>query len=148
MAETLVIPMQKAIQSAKEGILAGEGGPFGACIVKGDQIIAVAHNTVLQDSDPTCHAEMNAIRLAAKKLATHELRDCVIYTTSEPCPMCLGAILWAQISKIFMGLPKKVAADYGFNDVIFYEYLLSDIKDRNPPYVVGVMSDKCKQLFD
>lgn len=115
--------MQLAIESAKEGIKQNHGGPFGAAIVHQNQIIAVAHNTVLRDHDPTCHAEVNAIRLACKHLNTHILAGCDIYTTVEPCPMCLSAIYWSRLDKIFVGADKSIAAKYGFDDVVFYQEL-------------------------
>tara|TARA_R110002110_G_scaffold415044_1_gene647656 strand:+ start:8099 stop:8551 length:453 start_codon:yes stop_codon:yes gene_type:complete len=115
--------MQQAIQSAFQGVRNDEGGPFGAAVVKGDQIISVAHNTVLIDKDPTCHAEVNAIRMACKVLGTHILSDCELYTTVEPCPMCLSAIYWARIKKVYAAAQKNVAAKYGFDDVFIYEQL-------------------------
>ena len=113
--------MQLAIQSSLEGIKNNEGGPFGAAIVRNNQVISVAHNTVLKDGDPTCHAEMNAIRLACKHLGDHVLSGCEIYSTVEPCPMCLSAIYWARIDKIYVGAPKAIAEKYGFDDVLFYQ---------------------------
>lgn len=110
-----------SVKSAREGIENGEGGPFGACVVKDNSVIAVAHNTVLKDNDPTCHAEMNAIRKACKQLGSYVLEGCELYTTSEPCPMCLAAILWARIDTVFVGASRELAAKYGFDDVAFYE---------------------------
>ncbi len=95
--------MRLAIRSAQAGIRRAEGGPFGAAIVRGNQMIAVAHNTVLKDHDATCHAEVNAIRIASKKLKRFDLSDCVIYSTTEPCPMCFSAIHWARIAKVIFG---------------------------------------------
>ena len=95
--------MELAIRSAQAGIKRSEGGPFGAAIVRGSQWIAVAHNTVLKDHDATCHAEMNAIRLASRKLKRFDLSDCVIYSTTEPCPMCFSAIHWARIAGVIFG---------------------------------------------
>lgn len=125
--------MQLAIQSSREGIKNNEGGPFGAAIVFNNQVISVAHNTVLKDSDPTCHAEMNAIRLACKQLKTHILSECEIYTTVEPCPMCLAAIYWARIRKIYVGAEKTIAAKYGFDDVVFYQQLNQSVAQRSIP---------------
>src|SRR5438093_8259131 len=115
--------MKLAITSAREGVELDHGGPFGACIVRGDEVISVAHNTVLRDSDPTCHAEMNAIRSACKVLETHVLADCEIYTTAEPCPMCLAAINWARLKQIVVGVPRECAAAFGFDDAVFYSEL-------------------------
>lgn len=122
--------MDLAIQSALEGVKNNEGGPFGAAIVGNNQIISVAHNTVLKDSDPTCHAEINAIRLACQHLKRHELSDCQIVTTVEPCPMCLTAIYWARIQKIYIGAQRGVAQKYGFDDVHFYEEVARPLEQR------------------
>jgi guanine deaminase len=92
--------MKLAIEEAVKGIRAGEGGPFGAVIVRTGEILGIAHNTVLKSHDPTAHAEINAIRDACQKLSTHHLSGAVIYTNFEPCPMCLGAIYWADIRSI------------------------------------------------
>ncbi|NUN93821.1 MAG: nucleoside deaminase, partial [Verrucomicrobiae bacterium] len=93
--------MRQALASAAEGVRLGHGGPFGACVVREGRAIAVAHNTVLRDRDPTAHAEMNALRAACRALGTHDLSGGVIYATAEPCPMCLGAIAWARLARGF-----------------------------------------------
>ena len=93
----LVEAMQAAIASASEGVQNGEGGPFGAAIVKDQKILVSSHNTVLLSHDPTCHAEMNAIRAASSMLGNHVLDQCELYTTAEPCPMCMSAIMWAKV---------------------------------------------------
>lgn len=139
--------MQLAIQSALTGIQNGEGGPFGACITKGDEIIAVAHNTVLKDSDPTCHAEMNAIRKACKALDTHVLEGLSLYTTAEPCPMCLSAIYWARIDRFFVGVDRAIAAKYGFDDAKFYEQIGLPVEQREIPQTTGIMTKECEQVF-
>ena len=87
------------------------GGPFGAAVVKNGEIVAVAHNTVIESIDATAHAEVNAIRLASKKLNTHDLSGCVLYTSAEPCPMCLSAIIWANIKEVYYANTKKDAAN-------------------------------------
>ena len=115
--------MQKAYDEATQGMLANEGGPFGAVIVKDDHIIASAHNRVLISNDPTAHAEINAIRLASKALNRFDLSDCTLYTSCEPCPMCLGAIFWARIPKVYYAASKKDAQRGGFDDSRFYEML-------------------------
>ena len=109
--------MKLAIRSAQEGIKRLEGGPFGAVIVRGRHVIAVAHNTVLKDYDATCHAEVNAIRIASKELKRFDLSDCVIYSTTEPCPMCFSAIHWARIAKIIFGTAIADVAKLGFNEL-------------------------------
>jgi guanine deaminase len=139
--------MQEAIDSAKEGVDARHGGPFGACVVKEGKLIAVGHNTVLRDHDPTCHAEMNAIRAAAKKLGTHVLDDCELYTTAEPCPMCLSAILWARIPHVKVGVPREVAAKYGFDDAFFYEQVALDPEEREIETEFSVMEPECEEVF-
>ena len=108
--------MRQAILSAEENLRTGKGGPFGACIVKNDEIIAIAHNTVLLE-DATCHAEINAIRTASKKLGTWDLSGCEIYSTTEPCPMCFSAIHWANIEKIIYGTTIKDVQKLGFNEL-------------------------------
>lgn len=105
------------------------GGPFGAAIVKDGEVIASAHNTVIESIDATAHAEVNAIRLASKKLNTHDLSGCVLYTSAEPCPMCLSAIIWANIKDVYYANTKKDAANIGFRDDMIYEYLKGNKKD-------------------
>lgn len=105
------------------------GGPFGAVIVKDDVIIAQGHNTVVEGKDPTAHAEINAIRKASKVLKTHDLSGCVLYTSAEPCPMCLSAIIWANIKEVYYANTKQDAEDIGFRDNMIYEYLKGEKKD-------------------
>lgn len=140
--------MQHAIESAGEGVLEDEGGPFGACIVKDGKVIAVAHNTVLKDHDPTCHAEMNAIRMAAKALNTHVLAGCELYTTAEPCPMCLSAIYWANIDKLYIGAPRSVAESYGFRDKMLYDEMQLPYAKRAITCVENVMAEECEAVFN
>jgi tRNA(Arg) A34 adenosine deaminase TadA len=110
--------MHRAIAEALEHLAELAGGPFGACLVKGDVVLAVAHNTVLQERDPTCHAEVNAIRLAAAKLQTYDLSGCEIYTTTEPCPMCFAAIHWARLRRVIYGTAMQEVARLGFNEML------------------------------
>ncbi len=140
--------MQLAIQSALTGITQKEGGPFGACVVKDSKIISVAHNTVLKDKDPSCHAEVNAIRQAAKALDSHILEGCELYTTAEPCPMCLSAIYWARIDKIYVGVDKEIAKEFGFDDAKFYEQIKLQPEQREVPSEYGVMTQECKKVFE
>ena len=109
--------MGLAIRSAQEGIQKSEGGPFGAVIVRGRRVIAVAHNEVLKKHDATCHAEINAIRIASKKLKRFDLFDCVIYSTTEPCPMCFSAIHWARIAKVIFGTKIADVQKRGFHEL-------------------------------
>ena len=115
--------MQIAYDEATNGMLTNVGGPFGAVIVRDDEVIASAHNEVLSSNDPTSHAEINAIRKASKKLQRFDLSDCTLYTTCQPCPMCLGAIFWARIPKVFYGATKEDAKRGGFDDSLFYEMI-------------------------
>lgn len=114
--------MRKAIELSIENIKNG-GGPFGAVIAKDGDIIATGTNRVTADNDPTAHAEVNAIRKACQALKTFDLSGCTIYTSCEPCPMCLAAIYWAHIDKIYYGNNKKDAADIGFDDSYIYDEL-------------------------
>lgn len=100
-----------------------QGGPFGAVIVKDGEIIAGAHNTVLLDQDPTAHAEVNVIRKACKKLGTHDLSGCVLYTSCEPCPMCLSSIIWANIKTVYYANTSEDANAIGFRDDMIYRYI-------------------------
>lgn len=110
-----------AINEAKKGIRNGHGGPFGAVIVRNDEVIAKGHNQVVKNNDPTCHGEIMAIHKACKKLGTFDLSGCEIYTTGEPCPMCMAAILWANIEKIYYGCNILDTEEIGFRDKKFYE---------------------------
>lgn len=112
-----------AIKEAKNGILSGKGGPFGAVVVKDGLVISSASNEVLSKNDPTAHAEMVAIRKACEKLHTYDLSGCVIYVTGEPCPMCLSAIIWANIKQVYYALPAKEAEKIGFRDEAIYRHL-------------------------
>ncbi len=108
--------MQDALKEAYLGVQKNHGGPFGAVIVKDGKVVARAHNTVLRDSDPTCHAEMNAIRKASAKLKTFDLDGCEVYTTGRPCPMCASAIQWAKIDKVYYGCDYSDAKEIGFDE--------------------------------
>ena len=115
--------MKIAYDEATKGMLANEGGPFGAVIVKDGKIISQAHNQVLKSNDPTAHAEVNAIRKASAALETFDLSGCILYTSCMPCPMCLGAIFWARIETIYYSATEEDAARGGFDDKLFYEML-------------------------
>jgi len=140
-------PMQRAIREARAGIRRGHGGPFGACVVRNGKIIAAAHNTVLLDSDPTAHAEINAIRKACRKLRARDLDGCELFATAEPCPMCLGAILWARIRKLHFGVARGVAKRYGFDDEDFYAELRRPRARLRLPTREGVLARDCEALF-
>lgn len=125
MEELNEIAMRKAIEESKTNLKNNykKGGPFGAVIVKNGKIISSAHNTVIEKHDATAHAEVNAIRKACKKLKTHDLSDCILYTSAEPCPMCLSAIIWANIKTVYYANTKKDADEIGFRDDMIYEYI-------------------------
>ncbi|MBT3207719.1 MAG: nucleoside deaminase [Bacteroidetes bacterium] len=124
--------MQRAIRLSEKSIENG-GGPFGAVVVKNNEIVAEAANQVTQNNDPTAHAEIAAIRLAAKKLNTFDLSGCTIFTSCEPCPMCLGAIYWAHIDKIFFANDRSDAKNIGFDDSLIYEEIKLSLEERKIP---------------
>lgn len=116
--------LEIAKNSAQGGMRKNEGGPFGAVITSKDgEIIAIGNNQVLKQKDPTAHAEIVAIREACKKLNTYDLSKCILYTSCEPCPMCLSAIIWANIKTVYYGCTKEDAGEIGFRDDIIYDYL-------------------------
>jgi len=119
--------MDMAVKEALSGMRKNEGGPFGAVIVKGGKLIAKAHNRVLKTNDPSAHAEILAIRKSSKILNRFDLSGCEIYSTCEPCPMCMAAILWSRIDKLYYGCTKKDAERIGFDDSRFYRVI--NIKD-------------------
>jgi len=122
--------INKAIKLAEENVKSGNGGPFGAVIVKNGEIIATGVNTVTTTNDPTAHAEVNAIRNACKKLDSFQLDDCEIYSSCEPCPMCLGAIYWSRSKKLFFAADKNDAAKAGFDDSFIYNEIDLPIDQR------------------
>ena len=113
--------MSLAVKEARAGMRKNQGGPFGAVVVRNGRVVARAHNEVLKLNDPTAHAEVLAIRMAAKKLKRFDLGDCEIYSTCEPCPMCLAAIHWAKMKKVFFGCGRNDAAAMGFDDREMYD---------------------------
>ena len=115
--------MKEAKELAEENLTTNAGGPFGACVVKDGEIIGRGSNKVISENDPTAHAEINAIREACKNIGTHDLSDCELYTSCYPCPMCLSAIIWANIKKVYYGNTKEDAANIGFRDDFIYEYI-------------------------
>ena len=137
--------MELAIREADSGISQAHGGPFGSVIVCNGRVVGKGHNRVLLNHDPTCHGEMEAIRDACKKLGTHDLSGCEIYTTAEPCPMCLGAIMWANIKKVHYGCTRLDTAGIGFRDDEFYEH----IKGRTEVLELsGCDRENCLELFE
>ncbi|MCB9264071.1 MAG: nucleoside deaminase [Lewinellaceae bacterium] len=142
--------MQEAIRLAIEGVRAGYGGPFGAVVVKGDEIIGRGQNRVLADKDPTAHAEMVAIREACRQLGHFQLDGCVVYASSEPCPMCLGALYWARPSRIVFGSGREDAARISFDDAFIYEELNHHHGRRHIPTTQMMREEALKafQLWD
>ena len=131
--------MRFAIEEAREGIQMGDGGPFGCVITKNGKVVGKGHNMVLATNDCTAHGEMEAIRDACARLDTYDLSGCELFTTSAPCPMCRGAIQWANIKKIYVGCNIQDAEDIGFRDKLFYE---------NPPITEELDRDECLKLFE
>ncbi|MBC6989191.1 nucleoside deaminase [Hymenobacter sp. BT491] len=125
--------MREAIRLSIEKMQAGFGGPFGAVVVRDGQIIARGFNQVTSTNDPTCHAEVDAIRKACAALGTFQLNDCDLYTSCEPCPMCLGAIYWARPRRVFYGNTKQDAAAIGFDDQFIYDEIEKPLSDRQIP---------------
>ena len=132
--------MREAIRLATESVQRS-GGPFGAVIVKDGEILASGTNCVTIDNDPTAHAEVSTIRKACSKLGTFDLSGCTIYTSCEPCPMCLGAIYWARIGKIFYGNNRTDAAEIGFADNFIYEELDRPLESRTVPIIPLLRSE-------
>ncbi|HKK59808.1 MAG TPA: nucleoside deaminase [Salinivirga sp.] len=138
--------MKQAIKRSIESVAKG-GGPFGAIIAKDGEVIAEASNSVTLTNDPTAHAEINAIRQATQKLGTFDLSGCEIYSSCEPCPMCLGAIYWARLDKLYFAGTKTDAMEAGFDDSFIYDELKLDYADRKL-YTRQMMREKAKEAFD
>jgi tRNA(Arg) A34 adenosine deaminase TadA len=127
--------MQHAIALSRKGMEAGDGGPFGAIVVKGDEIVGEGWNQVLHATDPTAHAEVVAIRQACQRLGTFQLTDCEIYTSCEPCPMCLGAIYWARPQRVYYANTKEDAAAIEFDDSFIYQELEKPHDQKKIPLI-------------
>lgn len=139
--------MKIAKENADKGIKENEGGPFGAVIVdKQGNIIANGNNKVLSEKDPTAHAEITAIREACKKLNTYDLSDYILYTSCEPCPMCLSAIIWANIKEVYYGCTKEDAADIGFRDEAIYNFIKG--KDKTLLDLKQIDQNECIRTFE
>lgn len=138
--------MKMAIEEAEKGITSHHGGPFGSVIVKDGEVIASNHNRVLKNNDPTCHGEVAAIREACEKLGTFDLTGCTIYTTGEPCHMCLCACMWANIDKIYYGCTIKDNDSIGFRDDKFDKIFGG--REKLGDYMECVDRDACLELFD
>ena len=138
--------MQEAIALSRQGMENGEGGPFGCVIVKGDEIVGRGNNKVLQLNDPTAHAEVVAIRDACKNLNNFQLDDCEVYTSCEPCPMCLGAIYWARPKAIYFANNREDAAAIGFDDSMIYNEIETPIEKRKIP-IQSLGREEALQVF-
>lgn len=138
--------MQEAIALSLENVNLSEGGPFGALIVKEGKVIAKGKNQVTANNDPTAHAEMVAIRQACQKLKTFQLRECELYTSCEPCPMCLGAIYWARLDRVYYANTQEDAAQIGFDDRFIYEELKLPIRERQLP-MIQIMKSEAREAF-
>lgn len=134
--------IEEAIKIAVSNVKSGNGGPFGAVIVRGDEIIAAKGNSVSSTNDPTAHAEINTIREACKKLGTFEFRDCDIFVSGEPCPMCMSAIYWARLKNVYYAADRESAKKVGFDDSYIYEQLAQAVEDRDIPIIRVPVDDE------
>ena len=139
--------MKEAIELAGENAASVTGGPFGALIVKDGKIISARTNSVTPDNDPTAHAEVNAIREACRKLDTFDLSGCTLFTSCEPCPMCLSAAYWAKVDKIYFAAGRGDAADAGFSDAFIYDEFSKSMDERSIP-IEQIMSEEGKEPFN
>jgi len=138
--------MARAIQLSLDNVLSGKGGPFGAVIVQNGRIVAEGVNRVTASNDPTAHAEVVAIREACATLRTFELTDCEIYTSCEPCPMCLGAIYWARLARVYYGNLASDASQIGFDDSFIYREIAQVVRKRSIP-MVPMMREQALAAF-
>lgn len=132
--------MKIADELAQQNILTNDGGPFGAVIIKNNEIVGKGNNQVVLKNDPTAHAEIVAIRDACKNLGTFDLTGCEIYTSCYPCPMCLSAIIWSNIKMVYYGNTKKDAEKIGFRDNLIYEYLEGQSKTTNKEDILKIIA--------
>ena len=139
--------MRQAIELARENASSAGGGPFGAVVVKEGRVISACSNSVTPDNDPTAHAEVNAIRTACRELGTFDLSGCTLYSSCEPCPMCLSAAYWARVDKIVFAADRNDAADAGFSDAFIYEELSLDTDKRSIP-MEKLMQKEGTEPFD
>lgn len=139
--------MQQAIAEGKKGMQLNEGGPFGALIVKDMNIVGLGHNMVTSSYDPTAHAEIMAIRTACQNLRTFSLKGCLLFTSCEPCPMCLSAMYWARLDAYYYASTKEDAQKAGFDDSVFYDELRKDTTKRSLPSY-QVLRPEALTLFD
>ena len=138
--------VRRAIQLAREHMVAGDGGPFGALVVREGEVIGTGWNQVTAINDPTAHAEMVAIRAAAARLRSFQLRGCVLYCSCEPCPMCLGATYWARVDRLVFAGTRHDAADAGFDDEEFYRELAKPLSQRRLQQQ-QILREEMQQVF-
>ena len=139
--------MREAIRLSEENVRSGKGGPFGVVIVKDGRIIATGVNTVTSTNDPTAHAEVNAIREACRVLGSFQLEGCDVYSSCEPCPMCLGAIYWARPSRLFFANGRADAARIHFDDAFLYEELIKSVDMRSLP-TYQILTEEAARAFE
>jgi guanine deaminase len=139
--------LERAIALSREGMKGGQGGPFGCIIVKGDEIVGEGSNNVTSSNDPTAHAEVVAIRDACRRLNTYQLTGCDVYTSCEPCPMCLGAIYWARPDRVIYANTKEDAAAIEFDDDFIYREINTAMADRKIPFI-HVPHPLAKEVFE
>ena len=139
--------LERAIEISRQGMKSGQGGPFGCVIVLGDEIIGEGCNQVTSSNDPTAHAEVVAIRQACNKLGTYQLTDCEIYTSCEPCPMCLGAIYWARPKRVIYANTREEAAAIEFDDDFIYGEIIAKMEDRKIPFL-HLPHPMAKEVFE
>lgn len=139
--------MQRAIDLAQKGVDSNAGGPFGAVVVKDGEIVGEGCNSVTSTNDPTAHAEVIAIRQACAALGSFQLDGCILYTSCEPCPMCLGAIYWARPEKVYFACTRDDAANIGFDDQFIYDEISSNISDRKID-AVNFMREESLAVFE
>ena len=139
--------MREAIRISREGMEANDGGPFGAVVVKDGEIIGRGNNQVTSSNDPTAHAEVVAIRNACTHLGSFQLDGCIVYTSCEPCPMCLGAIYWARPDKIFFACSREDAAAIDFDDDFIYKEINVPVSERKIPSK-QILQDEGRLVFD
>lgn len=139
--------MREAIRLSEDKMRQGYGGPFGAVVVRNGEIVARGFNNVLTSKDPTAHAEVDAIRKAAQALDTFDLSDCELYTSCEPCPMCLGAIYWARLRKVYYGNTRQDAARIGFDDALIYDEIEKPLAERKIP-MQQLLPDEAMKVFE
>ena len=140
--------MDLAIDLSDDNFDKNYGGPFGACVVKDGKIIGKGINRVIKDNDPTAHAEVIAIRNACKTLGTHDLTGCEIYTSCYPCPMCLSAIIWSNIKKVYYANTKEDAADIGFRDDFIYEFISNNMEDKSVLNLKSMDREEAIKVFE